>query len=237
VRLEARAVLFDAVGTLIALREPAGETYARSARRLGIRTSAQRLDDALARSLRRAPPMLFPEACEAEIDARERAWWRDIVCATFQSAEVDAHSPQLEACFESLYREFAEPRAWRAATGAHEALSALRAAGLATGLISNFDRRLHGILDGLDLAPLLDIVVLPSDARAAKPDPAIFRFALAKLGLAPGDALFVGDQQECDLEGARRSGLHAIDVRSLATLTELSSRLVDRMDAPAQENR
>ncbi len=34
-RLEARAVLFDAVGTLIALREPAGETYARSARRQG----------------------------------------------------------------------------------------------------------------------------------------------------------------------------------------------------------
>ena len=104
-------------------------------------------------------------------------------------------------------------------------------------MISNFDRRLHGILDGLDLAPLLDIVVLPSDARAAKPDPAIFRFALAKLGLAPGDAFFVGDQWECDLEGARRAGLRAIDVRSLATLTELSSRLTDRTDAPAQENR
>lgn len=236
-RLEARAALFDAAGTLIALREPAGETYARSARRLGIRASAQRLDDALARSLRRAPPMLFPEASEAGVAARERAWWRDIVCAAFQWAEVDAQASQLEACFESLYREFSEPRAWRAATGVHEALSALRAAGLATGVISNFDRRLHGILDGLDLAPLLDVVVLPSDARAAKPDPAIFRFALAKLGLAPGDAFFVGDQRECDLEGARRAGLRAIDVRSLATLTELSSRLADRTDAPAQENR
>ena len=64
-------MLFDAAGTLIALREPAGETYARSARRLGIRASAQRLDDALARSLRRAPPMLFPEASDAEAAARD----------------------------------------------------------------------------------------------------------------------------------------------------------------------
>jgi putative hydrolase of the HAD superfamily len=181
--------------------------------------------------------MVFPKASEAEIAARERAWWRDIVRAAFRAAGAVARPSQIDACFERLYREFAEPRAWQAAPGAHEALSALRARGLATGVISNFDRRLHGILDGLGLAPLLDSVVLPSDARAAKPDPAIFGFALAKLGLAPGDAFFVGDQRERDLEGARRAGLRAIDVRSLATLTELSSRLAEPTENPAQENR
>jgi putative hydrolase of the HAD superfamily len=237
VRLLARAALFDAAGTLIALREPPGETYARSARRLGIAASAQRLGDALAHSLRGAPPMLFPEVPEADIDARERGWWRDVVDATFAEAGVDARASQIDACFDALYREFAEPRAWRAASGAHEALSALRAAGLATGVISNFDRRLHGILDGLGFGPLLDIAVLPSDAGAAKPDPAIFAFALAELGLAPEDAFFVGDERERDLEGARRAGLRAIDVCSLATLAELSSRLADRTHTPAQENR
>jgi putative hydrolase of the HAD superfamily len=237
VRIGARAALFDAAGTLIALREPAGETYARSARRLGIRASAQRLEAALARSLRRAPPMVFPEVPRAEVEARERAWWRDVVFAAFRGAEIDADASQLEACFASLYSQFAEPRAWRAAADAHEALSALRAAGLATGVISNFDRRLHGILDGLDLSPLLDVVVLPSDAGAAKPQPEIFRFALAKLGLAPGDAFFVGDEREYDLEAACRAGMYAIDVRSLATLSELPSRWADRTYTPAEENR
>jgi putative hydrolase of the HAD superfamily len=236
VRLSARAALFDAAGTLIALREPPGETYARSARRLGIPASPERLGDALARSLRRAPAMLFPEVPAAEIDARERGWWRDVVDATFAEAGVEARASQIDACFDALYREFAEPRAWRVAAGAHEGLSALRAGGLATGVISNFDRRLHGILHGLGLSPLLDIVVLPSDARAAKPDPAIFAFALAKLGLAPEDTCFVGDERERDLEGARRAGLRAIDVCSLATLAELSSRLADRMRTRAQEN-
>lgn len=235
--LEARAALFDAAGTLVALREPPAETYARCARRLGIPASAQRLGDALAHSLRRAPPMLFPEAPEAEIDARERGWWRDVVGATFARAGIEAAASQIDACFEALYREFAEPRTWRAAAGAHQALSSLRAAGFATGVVSNFDRRLHGILDGLGLAPLLDVVVLPSDARAVKPDPAIFAFALAKLGLAPRDACFVGDDWESDLEGARRAGLRAIDVRSLATLSELSHRLADRTDTLAQEHR
>ncbi|HEY5658336.1 MAG TPA: HAD-IA family hydrolase, partial [Myxococcota bacterium] len=219
----------------IALREPAAATYARSAGRFGIEVAAGRLDEALARSLRRAPPMVFPEVSASAVAERERAWWRDIVRAAFRSAGAGALPAQLDACFESLYREFAEPGAWRAAPGAHEALAALRAGGLATGVISNFDRRLHGILEGLHLAPLLDIVVLPSDARAAKPHPAIFAFALAKLGLAPSEALFVGDQRERDLEGARRAGLHAIDVHSLATLGELSRQLEMRTAASARE--
>ena len=61
--------------------------------------------------------------------------------------------------------------------------------------------------------------------------------AYEELGLAPRDACFVGDDWESDLEGARRAGLRAIDVRSLATLTDLSCRLADRTDTPAQENR
>ena len=57
--------------------------------------------------------------------------------------------------------------------------------GAATGVVSNFDGRLPGILAGLGLAELLGVVMLPGEARAAKPDPRIFALALARLGVPP----------------------------------------------------
>ena len=39
-----------------------------------------------------------------------------------------------------------------------------------------------------------------------KPDPAIFRAALEALGVAPEEALYVGDLYEVDVVGARAAG-------------------------------
>ena len=116
----------------------------------------------------------------------------------------------------------------RPTKGASIALTTLRERGFATGVVSNFDRRLPGILADVGLAPLLDCVVLPSDVGAAKPSPAIFERALALLGATGAQTIFVGDDPETDLAGAARLGLRTVDVASLATLTDLPARLIDR---------
>ncbi|MDH3520340.1 MAG: HAD-IA family hydrolase [Myxococcales bacterium] len=233
----ARAVLFDAAGTLIAPREPPGETYARAARACGIEACARRLGEALVQSLARAPRMVFPGAAAAEIDALERAWWSEVTGATFERAGVRAAPGALRACFDRLFACFASADAWIVAEGAHAALAALRARGFATGVVSNFDRRLFGILDGLSLRARLDLVVLPSLAGAAKPDPAIFAFALAALGLPAQCAIFVGDDRAHDLDPARAAGMHAIDVQSLATLADLPDRIATESRPPNEEKR
>ena len=226
-----RAVLFDAHGTLIDLAEPVGETYARVAARHGARISAWRLGDAFERVLRGSPPPVFPGGA-AQIEARERAWWRERVRAVFLAADSAARVGDFEACFEDLWTHFGSGAAWRTRAGAREALAGVREAGLATALVSNFDRRLHGVLAALGLAPLLDAVVLPSDVGAAKPDPGLLQAALARLGCAPEEAALVGDDLTKDLEPARRLGLVAIDVRELATLAALPARLAAEMRAP-----
>ena len=88
-----RAVLFDAAGTLIAPREPVGESYARLARDYGVALSAWRLDDAFRRIFAQAEPMVFPEAAPEEIPALERDWWRRVVRATFLAADSTDASP------------------------------------------------------------------------------------------------------------------------------------------------
>lgn len=224
-RAPSRAVLFDAAGTLIALREPVGETYARVAREQGVAASAWRLSDAFARVWRSAPPMVFPGLEPAAAREREREAWRTVVHQTYRAADSAAVPPDEEAAFATLFAHYGRGDAWCARPGAHHVLAALRGAGVATAVVSNFDQRLRGILSDLGLARELDLVWLASDAGAAKPDPAIFLGALAVLGVAPERALYVGDDAERDVAGARAAGLAALHVASLATLADLPARL------------
>lgn len=224
-------MLFDAAGTLIELAEPVGETYARAAARYGAPISAWRLGDAFARVLRGSAPPTVPGA-PAQVEARERAWWRELVRATFLSADSAVRPNDFEACFEELWRHYGSGAAWRARPGALEALGALRGARLATAVVSNFDRRLLSVLGDLGLLPLLDAVVLPSDAGAAKPDPALLRAALARLDCAPAEAVLVGDDPERDFAPAARLGVATVDVRGLATLAALPARLALLARAP-----
>lgn len=216
--MQVAAVLLDAAGTLIRTREPVGETYARIAREHGVAIPAWRLDEAFARVLRSAPPM------PPGPDDAERAWWRDVVRATFRAADQMQRFADFEACFAALYDHFARPDAWRAAEGAQAALAELRAAGRRVAVASNFDHRLPAILAGLALVP--DRVWLPRDAGVAKPDPAFFARACAHLGVAPAAAVAVGDDPIDDLVAARRAGLTAIDVATLASLAALPARIL-----------
>ena len=90
-----------------------------------------------------------------------------------------------------------------------------------TAIVSNFDFRLRPLLGELGIERLLDVVVLASDVGAAKPEPAMFEAAMAQLGVSPGNTLVVGDHPEQDIAAARKAGLRAVDVGSLATLGEL----------------
>jgi putative hydrolase of the HAD superfamily len=219
------AVLFDAAGTLIALREPLGRTYARAAAEHGAAFDPDAIERAFARAHGEAPPMVFPGADRGAAAALERIWWRDVVRRTFEDAAPGGTTARLPEVFDRLWQHFAAPDAWRSLADAHATLVQLRRRGLVIGVISNFDQRLAPILQGLGLLEFFDTVVLPSDAGAAKPDPRIFAFALKHLGIAPTAAVYVGDDRERDVAGARGAGLHAVDVGELATLASLPNYL------------
>ena len=220
-----RGVLFDAVGTLIELREPVGDTYARVAREHGVAIAPWRLDDAFGRILRRRPAMLFPDLPQDEVAEAERAWWREVVRGTFLAADSTLRFERFDALFAELFDHYAGSAAWRLRPGSLEALSALRGRGCLLGVISNFDHRLPEVLHSLEIAGLFGSVTLPGTCRAAKPARRIFETALASLTLARDEACYVGDDATVDLEGARGAGLAAFDVTSLASLAELPAHL------------
>jgi putative hydrolase of the HAD superfamily len=90
------------------------------------------------------------------------------------------------------------------------ALALVREAGLVAAVISNSNGSVASILDALGFLPYLDFVLDSSVVGIEKPDPRIFRLALQQTGVAPGEAVYVGDLYSVDVLGARAVGMDAV---------------------------
>ncbi len=90
-------------------------------------------------------------------------------------------------------------------------LHALAATGAKMALISNYDhpRHVHSIVQSSGMNSLFSAVIVSGDHGVKKPDPAIFRLALEKVGTLPADTFFVGDSEE-DGTGANRACLISV---------------------------
>jgi putative hydrolase of the HAD superfamily len=216
-----RAVLFDAAGTLIRLREPVGVTYSSVAREYGVVARAEELEHAFRVAFRRQPPMVFPGESPERITTLERLWWKDLVHATFDAVGSTTRFSNFDECFDELFSYFGRAQAWHLTPGALRVLEQLRTRGLCSGVVSNFDHRLCPILSGLGVRKLLDVVVRPADAGVAKPNPGIFELALRKLGVPASEALYVGDHFDEDIAGARSVGVQAVDIGELGSFTNV----------------
>ncbi len=93
------------------------------------------------------------------------------------------------------------------------ALAALRARGLRLVVASNWDASLPAVLADAGLAGALDGVLTSAAVGAPKPAPAIFAAALALAGVAPEQAVHVGDSLAHDVVGARAAGVAPVLLR------------------------
>jgi HAD superfamily hydrolase (TIGR01549 family) len=75
------------------------------------------------------------------------------------------------------------------------------------GVVSNFYGNLEAVCESSGLGPLFGVMTDSQRVGAEKPEPAIFRAALAALHAAPETTVMVGDSLRRDYEGARRSGM------------------------------
>jgi HAD superfamily hydrolase (TIGR01509 family) len=197
-----RAVLFDAGGTLI-------------------NPDYRRVAAVLQRVLGRCPePGAF---VAAEYDGR--AAIETMMAGPATSADGDRWVVHFAAMFTALGFDADEIRRvaphvvaehrlanlWTEPTpGAADGLKALRAAGYEVGCVSNADGTVDRLLAGAGLGQHLSFVVDSGAVGIEKPDPRIFAMALDLAGVAPDEALYVGDLYPVDVVGARRAGLEAV---------------------------
>jgi putative hydrolase of the HAD superfamily len=202
-------LLLDAMGTLIGLRSSVGSTYAAAAAAHGIQVSAPAIDAAFPAIYRNAPPLAFPGLGGADLEAAERRWWGERIDGVLGACGA---GPAPKALHQQLFERYADPTLWRVYPDVLAPLRRWRRAGLRLAVVSNFDSRLDGLLRGLGLAELFELVLVSSRVGAAKPSPLPFQQALGGLGLGPSQVWHVGDSPE-DGAGARAAGLPCLLLR------------------------
>ncbi|MDX6669954.1 MAG: putative hydrolase of the superfamily [Solirubrobacteraceae bacterium] len=219
-----RAVLLDALGTLLYLEPPAPPLRRELAAR-GVEVDEETAGAALQAEIAyyRAHNLEGSDrAALAGLRRRCAGVLRDALGEAGRALTVEAVEEALLAALRFTPYPDALP-----------ALERLRAAGLRLVVVSNWDVSLHDRLAETGIAARVDGVIASAELGAAKPDPAIFRHALTMAGVAAAEAVHVGDSPAADVAGARAAGIEPIlivrapaaapaePVRTVASLAEL----------------
>lgn len=173
-----------------------------------------------------------------EIDSERYEAAREILFGDASASDPTTHSllDILRELLESecefvralgVAEEYVEQMAWELLQSEHSLFAAtnatvyddviptlelLRNTGIKLAIISNWDTPLDPLTERLGIAGYFDAIVASHDVRvrSAKPDPYIFNYTLAAVGVPAGEAVHVGDTYEADILGASRVGIRPV---------------------------
>ena len=188
--------------------DPVGETYARFARTHGIKIAAEATTTAFREAMKSSAPRAKGTIPN---DGNDRAWWKQVVTRSLP-ANAFADPAAFDAFFEAVYLHFGKAEAWGIYPEVLEVLEALRDHAVDLVVLSNWDARLHAVLDGSGLGEYLPQRFISAELGWEKPDPAIYRHVAEILRLQPGSLLSVGDDSQNDVTGPKKAGWQAVQI-------------------------
>ncbi len=199
-----RAVLVDALGTLVTLAPPVARLRAEMVERFGVHLTEAQAAAALAREI-----AYYRGHLQEGSDSR-RLWQLRRRCAEVLRAAMPATPELMAVSPEALTEALLSSLRFTAFPDAAPALRALRRRRIAVVAVSNWDVSLHEVLARLSLAELLDAVVTSAEVGVRKPGREVFDRALALVRVQPQEAVHVGDSLEEDVAGARAAGIEPV---------------------------
>ncbi|MAV35602.1 MAG: hypothetical protein CMJ59_09095 [Planctomycetaceae bacterium] len=245
---ECKAVLFDAVGTLIYPDPEVAAAYHQAGREHGSRMSLDRIVDRFRDAFSRQEDI--DRNCE-EVDAsaapgsrteptrstgpvryihsmslerqptsepRERDRWRRIIQDVFEDV------PQADqSLFDQLWAHFGQSQNWSLFRDVELTWSRLIVSDRLVGIASNFDARLSAICQKLPPLEQANAVFCSSEIGFPKPSPRFFREVESRLQMRPDEILLVGNDRENDLCGALAAGWHGLHLNRAAVYSDQST--------------
>jgi putative hydrolase of the HAD superfamily len=213
-----RAVLFDALGTLVGLEPPAPRLRSELARRFGLAVSQAQAEQAIAAEITFYRAHLEQGRDDAGL-VELRARCADVLSQELERSldrKVPAGPEMVDALLASLsFSAFAD---------AGPTLTELHALGLRLVVVSNWDVSLGEVLGRVGLSQWLDGVVTSAAVGVSKPDPGIFERGLRAAGADAREAVHVGDSLLEDVDGARAAGIEPV----LLSRAEVDARPQER---------
>ena len=92
-------------------------------------------------------------------------------------------------------------------------LRELKRRGYKLGVIANQNYGTEMRLQNWNLLRFFEVIAASAELGMAKPDPAIFEWALKQADCSPQNAVMVGDRMDNDMEPANRLGMHSVRLK------------------------
>lgn len=173
-------------------------------------------------------------------DARARSFWTEYYAYSLRDIVPDLPRAEVESAGAALYDWYKSPDQWQPFPEVPVALQSARERGLIQGVVSDWGSDLIQILHAHEITSLMDFVVASAVVGSSKPHREIFLHALGRAGIAPHEAVYVGDSYLADVLGSRGAGLHPVlidrdgvapklDAPIVRALTDLLD-VVDKID-------
>lgn len=202
---EVRAVLLDALGTLVELSAPAPRLRDALRAEAGVEVGIDAAGHAFGAEIAYYMANQMRGGDRAGLEAL-----RDDCATALRDALVEAAPHAASAGHAEVRRAMLAALAFEAYPDAIPALEALRPRGLRLVVVSNWDCSLPEWLDAAGVGALVDGTVSSAAVGVAKPAPQVFAAALELAGCAAGEALMVGDSVDGDVRGALAAGIRGV---------------------------
>lgn len=155
--------------------------------------------------------------------------WTPIFC-DLERKGMFSKTPEKDTAVDAIRASF-----WHEAVPfsfTYSVLENIRARGIKTGIVTNGPSPLQRKkVDMLNLKKYMDAVVFAGDFKRQKPFPESFMAAAEKLSEKPENLLFVGDNPQCDIEGARNAGYKTLWVKTGGSWDEKFKRADFELDS------
>ncbi len=201
-------VLFDLGGTLAYVHPSQDWLYARACKEFGVDGNSEQLRKADEGGWDEYATPLGPAHPAISTDGETFARHKTVVLQ--ERLRRSGIKGPLEAIAARILELDTEPEMYRVYDDAVPALEALRARNLRMAIISNHEWDLPALVAGLGLSDFFETVVTSARSGYRKPHPKIYEDAFAQMGIAPAEAVMIGDSPGPDIEGALRVGLQAV---------------------------
>ena len=202
-----KAVCFDLHATLAHYQPSREEVYATACHELGFEVSPE----ALRESLPQADAWWREENSRSPISKRppkeKTAAYSEYVLRALRGAGLEVSH---DVALQILTKIFQNGLKFELYDDALPTLKLLKERNLILGLISNVGIDTDSICKDLGLQPYLDFQVTSFEAGHDKPHPEIFLTALEKAQVKAEETIYVGDQYDLDVVGARGVGMKAV---------------------------
>jgi putative hydrolase of the HAD superfamily len=156
--------------------------------------------------------------------------WAEYYAHAMEAIGIEAPRERLLEVGRVMSDWYTHPDRWGMFEDVPPVLEEAARRGLVQGVISDWGTDLVNILHGLELSPHMAFVVASATVGYAKPNPEIFQAALARAGVAPPEALYVGDTYVLDVLGARSAGMPAALIDRDGVSPPLDCPVLRRLD-------